>query len=358
MAFNWDSLLETGGTVLDIFDRFFGKDTSKTTNKLNWEDIQKLIDMSAQANRVGQQDLFTSWDYVTQPDGSVKMVQSPISEGAAKARDRLEWRLGGGGFDPYEMSDQFNAIADANSADMMARRGLLNANNAPDFSNRTYDWGDRPNRSEVFDRNYTPDMSVPSSTAQSGGGGVSDIEDAFNARQQARYEIKHGEKTDPMSRYTDPMDFGNRLAPGGYRPGDIYKALDRRTGTINPDDPSWLKEFGIDNGDKIGRVLGMLLPVWGGGSAGAWAGGLAQDAYYNRNAMQSPSTRVASEFETNLNNRINDNDPRTWGAQQSPTQTFRNSPYDGGRFNQGYGGYGGYGGGGWSYTGTHIKSHK
>lgn len=110
--------------------------TDVDTGGIKWNQLAKLMQMGETYNRPNREGAFGAWEY--QPaqydidkDGNQVMIAPATQKfrattpGMQAAQDRMDRRLAGEGFDPYEPPSQVSSITDALMADKMQKMGLL-----------------------------------------------------------------------------------------------------------------------------------------------------------------------------------------------------------------------------------------
>ena len=112
-------------------DTQFGR-TDTDVGSMHWEDIEKLMKLDTDSNRLNRGNAFGGWEY-TDPEydeegnmtkrGSQDYVAK--SPGMKAGQERMDRRLAGEGFDPYEAPDQVSSITDALLASRMERMGII-----------------------------------------------------------------------------------------------------------------------------------------------------------------------------------------------------------------------------------------
>jgi hypothetical protein len=142
----------------------FGATVTKP-GEVNWNVINKLMDIDTKNNRIDRQGPFGGWNW-SQDEETGRWTQGyqPSTPGMQSAMDRMDWRLQGGGFTPQQVPGQLGSITDALMADKMHRQGILDPNEEdPSWSLKQTMYGtrafERPGSAWMsqFDT-YNPDM--------------------------------------------------------------------------------------------------------------------------------------------------------------------------------------------------------
>ena len=127
------------------FDFDFDLGFSKP-GEVNFDLIQKLLDMDTTYNRTNRMGLRGGWQWEQDPETGQWTQNQVITDPAMQyAHDRMSRRLMGEGFEAYEPPAQFSALMDAKMADQMQRHGLLNEETMPNLTQQNYGtrFGDR-----------------------------------------------------------------------------------------------------------------------------------------------------------------------------------------------------------------------
>ena len=113
----------------DAFGFLFGGKSQKA----DWKQIEKLMEMQAELNRTNRHGYFSGWDWTENPDGTWTQSQT-LKPGLDLAADRLLGRAQGQGYEPYQSPAQFSSLLDAKMANQMQRHGILDDEAMKSFS--------------------------------------------------------------------------------------------------------------------------------------------------------------------------------------------------------------------------------
>lgn len=120
----------------DVFGFLFGGKSQKA----DWKQIERLMEMQSELNRTNRHGYFSNWDWSEGPDGSWTQSQT-LTPGLESAANRLLGRANGEGYQPYQSPAQFSSLLDAKMANQMQRHGILDENSLPNL--RQENFGDR-----------------------------------------------------------------------------------------------------------------------------------------------------------------------------------------------------------------------
>ena len=122
----------------DLWGGLFGGEARDA----DWDQIEKLMQMSAELNRTDRHGYFSNWDWTEDENG--KWTQShTLKPGLDIAADRLLSRANGEGYLPYQSPGQFSSLLDAKMANQMQRHGILDDEAMKTFSLQQSTFGDR-----------------------------------------------------------------------------------------------------------------------------------------------------------------------------------------------------------------------
>lgn len=348
--------------VIDLAADYLGNaSASKTKNKrfkVNWDNLQQLVDMQLDANRVGKQDLFTSWDW---DEDKKKITQSIINPGMQQGFDEYSNWLGTG-FEPMKLPDQMGSIWDASLANRMQRQGILDETTMPNLTQENY--GTR-----VGDQ-YRDSFFGEAGNSFTGGDGTDPDEtvDEDTTFFDEPNRVGGGEGGMGVG------DGSNFLMPGlgpigGGNTGGLNDAINEEFGTpLQGTDLGWAGRFLLEHGGDLGTALSALSGIPGGRALA----GLVEHAYFMNNQLQSPNNGPAlhpdSAQGNTPNNSINDainqayppNSTDNFGGYNIQNPGNNSGFYQGGAFNPAAGGglgggMGGFGGGfGGSMSGVPV----
>jgi hypothetical protein len=93
------------------------------SNEADWDQIMKLMEMSADLNRYAQHGLFTNVDWAENPDGTWTQSQS-VNPALQAGVDNLMAQMSSP-ISNYESPAQFSQMLDAKMANQMGRQGIL-----------------------------------------------------------------------------------------------------------------------------------------------------------------------------------------------------------------------------------------
>lgn len=174
----------------------------------DWDQIERLMAMSAELNRTNRHGYFSNWDWEEGADGSWTQSQT-LKPGLESAADRLLSRANGEGRSAYQSPAQFSSLLDAKMANQMQRHGLLDERTMPNLRQENYGprAGDR--QGGYWSRSDTPS---PWSTPPPGGQAQGMLSDREAEMLQSRQ---------PAQRQPSDWDRLYRGSGGGY--GDYYK---------------------------------------------------------------------------------------------------------------------------------------
>jgi len=181
-----------------------GGKTDVSAGTIDWENIERLMGLDTDSNRLNRGNAFGEWAYsdpeyddegnITKRGGQQWSATSP---GMKAAEERMDRRLAGEGFDPYEAPGQVSSITDALLASRMERMGLIDPGVA-DLKQDEY--GTR-----FADRSGSP-------TAPPGGY-------PQPPSQAAPMPPQQGQPPMPPGAGQPPMPPGAGMPPGGSPPG-------------------------------------------------------------------------------------------------------------------------------------------
>jgi hypothetical protein len=134
-----------------------GGRTDVDVGTIYWDDIERLLGLDEEYNRINRGDYFGGWEYDPETKSQNYVARS---EGMQAAQDRMDRRLAGEGFEKYEAPSQASAITDALMANRMERMGLL-PQGAGDLTQP--DYGTR-----FADRSGSPTAQPPTAPPQGG----------------------------------------------------------------------------------------------------------------------------------------------------------------------------------------------
>jgi hypothetical protein len=98
---------------MGIMDFLFG-----SKGKINWKELQKMIELQAETNRTNREGLFTSWTW----DNAKQTQTQTVNPAFAGAVERLGYNAGRPA-DPYTSPSQFSQLLDAKMQNQMQRHG-------------------------------------------------------------------------------------------------------------------------------------------------------------------------------------------------------------------------------------------
>jgi hypothetical protein len=96
--------------------------TDVDTGGIKWNELRKLLNLEEEFNRPDREGAFGAWRY--DPETKTQKFEA-TSEGMKAAQARMDRRLAGEGFTPYQPPSQVSAMTDALMADRMQKMGLL-----------------------------------------------------------------------------------------------------------------------------------------------------------------------------------------------------------------------------------------
>ena len=96
--------------------------TDTDTGGIKWKDLEKLLNLDEEYNRIDRGNAFGAWEYDPETKTQQYVAKSP---GMQAAQDRMDRRLAGEGFEPYEAPKQVSSIMDALMANKMEKMGLI-----------------------------------------------------------------------------------------------------------------------------------------------------------------------------------------------------------------------------------------
>jgi len=99
---------------MGIMDFLFG-----SKGKIDWKELQKMVELQAETNRTNRQGIFTGWEWDEDKQTQTQTID-PRFQGAV---DRLGFNAGKPA-DPYKSPSQFSTMLDAKMANQMNRQGL------------------------------------------------------------------------------------------------------------------------------------------------------------------------------------------------------------------------------------------
>ena len=102
--------------------------TDTDTGGIKWRDLEKLLNLDEEYNRVDRGNAFGAWEYDPETKSQNFVAKSP---GMIAAQDRMDRRLAGEGFAPYEAPSQISSMTDALMATRMEKMGLMDSGVAP-----------------------------------------------------------------------------------------------------------------------------------------------------------------------------------------------------------------------------------
>lgn len=103
---------------MSIIDKLFGGGAPD----IDWGEFMRVIELAAQVNRTNTEGFFTGNRWSENEDGTWTNKQT-ASESFMPAIARMEGRLQGQGFEPYQSPNQFSHLLDAKMANQMDRHG-------------------------------------------------------------------------------------------------------------------------------------------------------------------------------------------------------------------------------------------
>lgn len=98
--------------------------TDTDTGGIKWSDLEKLLNLDEEYNRVDRGNAFGAWEYDPETKSQNFVAKSP---GMIAAQDRMDRRLAGEGFAPYEAPSQISSMTDALMATRMEKMGLMDS---------------------------------------------------------------------------------------------------------------------------------------------------------------------------------------------------------------------------------------
>jgi hypothetical protein len=145
---------------------------SVSGGEIDWSELQKVMDYSAQLNRYNDTGLFTGSEWDEGPDGTWSRRQT-VNPALQPGLDRIMARATGQGWgDPYQMPSQFSQLLDAKMANQFDRHGL-GGGATPDPSTYGMPSAQQPGRTPM--PSSPPPAPVPQTQAGQGGGAPSGI---------------------------------------------------------------------------------------------------------------------------------------------------------------------------------------
>jgi hypothetical protein len=285
--------------------------SSGNRGKINWDNIDKLMQLQEGYNRPNVNGYYTSWEY----DPETKSYNQRInSEGLQQGMSFMEDYMANG-FDKVRLPDQFASIFDAATADEMYRRGLLDEETFPDLTQDNFGTRIGDQSPDLFNATAERDeMTVndppPNNAATSDGGSMRTME--FRDTNMNGIDDRDEENfSGPSEEYTNMFDSigailemlnnpnnDNVAGPGGGGGSTADALSNALLGQYNmpgsqvspvgdPNRGTPLEFMLADNAGLIGRGIGSATGIPGGGFIGDKIGDFMGDRAFGKKAWMS-----------------------------------------------------------------------
>lgn len=370
----WGTIADLAGSALDYLDdnEWLGNTITRLIAENPELDYDKILELAVQEATLNAPNVYTPQGTTTttfDPETNQPTITKTYTPEIQALYEMLVGNAGAP-IDTYHAPDSFQPMLGKYINDREDHMGLPNTTYTP--------WA----RSQGGARNFPqaqPNLP-PTSTKTSNGDGsaVNTLNENLPGRHQLPWEGSGQYGIDVFRTTMDENRLRDIILNGGPQSYSATNEILTNLG-IDPMDRGTYDEFlsAVDKQEwgKGLKLGGRAASLFGLSSVGSLMGligwGLDQsanntfannhfysdgnfdgfyDAWMGEGANPGP---IESQLDRNLRDP---NDPRNWGAQQSPIEGVNPVRY-GNRFSNGMGGWGSFGGGGGGYyTGTRIKT--